>query len=73
MLTIEQTDRRATLHNESMAAQRESILVVSCPTCGAKPGENCELNAGLSSTEPHLDRRLAALEGQRSASAQDLI
>jgi hypothetical protein len=53
--------------------QRESILVVSCPTCGAKPGENCELNAGLSSTEPHLDRRLAALEGQQSASTQDLI
>jgi hypothetical protein len=60
-------------HNGEMTAQRESILAVSCPTCGAKPGDKCELNAGLSSMEPHLDRRLAALESQQFMPSRDLV
>jgi hypothetical protein len=36
------------------------IEVVSCPTCGAGPGEKCELPTGQRRTEPHRDRLLAA-------------
>jgi len=35
-------------------------LAIRCPTCGAKPGEKCELSTGLPRTEPHRDRGLAA-------------
>jgi hypothetical protein len=62
LLTIEQPYYSAALHNVVMTAQHDTILEIRCPTCGAKPGEKCELNAGLSSTEPHPDRRLAAAE-----------
>ena len=30
------------------------------PTCGAGPGEKCELSTGLPRTEPHRYRRLVA-------------
>jgi hypothetical protein len=43
-----------------MKAKAEEILAVRCPTCGAKPGEKCELNTGLPRTNPHRDRRLKA-------------
>jgi hypothetical protein len=36
------------------------ILSVRCPTCGAAPGEKCEINTGQSRNEPHSDRRLIA-------------
>jgi hypothetical protein len=39
------------------------ILAVRCPTCGAAPGEKCELGTGQPRTEPHRDRRLIASEG----------
>jgi hypothetical protein len=42
-----------------MKAEKERALLIRCPTCGAKPGERCELNTGLPRTEPHSDRRLA--------------
>ncbi len=45
-----------------MKVKREIALTVRCPTCGAKPGENCELGTGQPRTEPHRDRRLAALD-----------
>jgi len=35
---------------------------VRCSTCGAKPGERCELSSGQPRTEPHRDRRLTASE-----------
>jgi hypothetical protein len=38
----------------------EQIETVPCPTCGAKPGEKCELNSGEARTAPHRDRRLTA-------------
>ena len=44
----------------SMKAEREKVLAVRCPTCGARPGEKCELGTGQPRTEPHRDRRLAA-------------
>jgi hypothetical protein len=37
----------------------EQIRAVRCPTCGAEPGEKCELNTGQPRTAPHRDRRLA--------------
>jgi hypothetical protein len=41
-----------------MKATEKQILAVRCPTCGAKPGEKCELATGQPRTEPHRDRRL---------------
>jgi hypothetical protein len=38
----------------------KQILEVGCPTCGTRPGENCELSTGLPRNTPHRDRRLAA-------------
>jgi len=38
----------------------EQIQAVPCPTCGAQPGEKCELNSGQARTAPHRDRRLTA-------------
>jgi hypothetical protein len=35
-------------------------LAVRCPTCGAKPGEKCELSSGQPRFKPHKDRRLIA-------------
>jgi len=42
--------------------KKEQTLTVSCPACGAKPGEKCELSTGLPRTDPYRDRRLAASE-----------
>jgi hypothetical protein len=36
------------------------ILAVRCPTCGAAPGEQCELSTGMPRTFPHRDRCPAA-------------
>ena len=49
--------------NTSMKAKKptlKTVQAVRCPTCGAGPGEKCELNTGLPRTEPHRDRRLNA-------------
>jgi hypothetical protein len=35
-------------------------LAVSCPTCGAAPGDRCELSTAQPRTNPHRDRRLIA-------------
>lgn len=40
----------------------EQILSVRCLTCGAAPGEVCELNSGAPRTEPHRDRKLSAAD-----------
>jgi len=45
-----------------MKAAKETALIVRCPTCGAKPGEKCELNTGLPRTGAHPARRVAAEE-----------
>src|SRR5246127_5867282 len=51
-------------HYIAMKTKKVPALKVRCPTCGAKPGEKCELSTGLPRTEPHRDRRLAALENK---------
>ena len=43
-----------------MKVSEKKVLSIRCPTCGAKPGEKCELSTGLPRTDPHRDRRLAA-------------
>jgi hypothetical protein len=40
----------------------KTMLSVRCPTCGAAPGEKCELGTGMPRTNPHRDRRLIAAE-----------
>ena len=40
----------------------KQLQVVRCPTCGAGPGEKCELNTGQPRTEPHRDRQLKAAD-----------
>jgi len=50
------------VHCEAMKSKKEQALAVRCPTCGAKPGEKCELSTGLPRTDPHRDRRLEGSE-----------
>jgi hypothetical protein len=52
------------VHCVGMKVTQKEALAVRCPTCGAKPGEKCELSTGLPRTDPHRDRRLAALESE---------
>lgn len=40
----------------------KQLLTIRCPTCGAAPGEKCELSTGQPRTEPHRDRRLIAAD-----------
>ena len=73
LLTIAQPYSRVVLHNKGMVNQQKPSMAVPCPTCGAKPGEKCELNAGLSTTEAHRDRRLAAWDGEQSKPTPDRV
>jgi hypothetical protein len=41
----------------------KQVLAVECPTCGAAPGEKCELSTGQPRTNAHRDRRLIAKDG----------
>ena len=47
-------------HPVIMKAENDKTLIVRCPTCGAKPGEKCEINNGMLRSESHADRRSAA-------------
>src|ERR1035438_10624551 len=58
-ITIDQHSAGQWRMMEFMRAEKETALLVQCPTCGAKPGEKCELNTGSPRTEPHAARRLA--------------
>jgi hypothetical protein len=40
----------------------KEVQSVRCPTCGAGPGEKCELTTGQLRTEPHRDRRVIAAD-----------
>jgi len=62
VVTIEHLVGGQTVHYAAMKTKREAALAVRCPTCGAEPGEKCELSTGLPRTEPHRDRHLAATE-----------
>jgi len=38
------------------------LLAVPCPTCGAASGRRCLLHSGRLRNEPHVDRKLCAIE-----------
>jgi hypothetical protein len=38
----------------------KQAFAVRCPTCGAAPGEKCELTSGQPRTDPHRERRVTA-------------
>jgi hypothetical protein len=59
MVTIDHLVGTIAVHCVDMKVTEKEALAVRCPTCGAKPGEKCELSTGLPRTEPHRDRRLA--------------
>jgi hypothetical protein len=40
----------------------KEVLALRCPTCGAAPGERCELSTGQPRTSPHRDRRWIAAD-----------
>jgi hypothetical protein len=62
LVKTDHSSRRPTLHYLAMKVTQKQTQAVRCPTCGAKPGERCELTTGQPRTEPHRDRRLAASE-----------
>jgi hypothetical protein len=41
-------------------------LRVPCPTCGATPEQECELNSGQPRNAPHRDRRLDAADREKT-------
>lgn len=41
---------------------RSEMCSVRCPACGAAAGKLCHLASGSTCIEPHLDRKLAAVE-----------
>src|SRR5579859_4837004 len=47
-------------HVKAKKPSLKQVQAVRCPTCGAGPGEKCELAAGLPRTNPHRDRRLVS-------------
>jgi len=58
---IDQPSARALEHYSPMKElSLKNALAVSCPTCGAAPGEECEINTGQPRTDPHRGRRLVA-------------
>ena len=40
----------------------EQLSSVPCPTCGVAAGMRCLLHSGGLRTEPHLERKLSAIE-----------
>jgi hypothetical protein len=63
LVKIDQSSRRGLGHSfwaMKKVLSLKQVLAVPCPTCGAKPGEKCELSAGQPRTDPHRDRRLIA-------------
>ncbi len=45
---------------------------VRCPTCGVHAGMRCLLHSGRLRDEPHIDRKLTAIEAVESKRIQDL-
>jgi hypothetical protein len=47
---------------DDMGPKKRDVLMVRCPTCGAKPGEKCELATGQPRINPHRERRWVAAD-----------
>lgn len=63
MVRIDHFSLNPVAHYAAMKVSEKQALSVRCPTCGARPGEKCELSTGLPRTDPHRDRRMAASDG----------
>jgi hypothetical protein len=48
----------------------EQVSSVPCPTCGAAAGEGCVLHSGAPRSEPHVERKFAAIEATERKSGQ---
>jgi hypothetical protein len=62
---IEQTFGTVLMHFAGMKRKDltpQQLSAVACPTCGVAVGELCQLHSGAPRSEPHLDRKLAAIE-----------
>jgi hypothetical protein len=54
---------RSTLGRENMTdLTPQLLLAVPCPTCGVDAGKHCLLHTGELSPDPHIDRKLEAIE-----------
>jgi hypothetical protein len=42
------------------------LLAVPCPSCGVAAGDRCLLREGGFRNEPHIDRKLTAIEAVES-------
>jgi Diguanylate cyclase, GGDEF domain len=52
-------------HNVQMRRPKltsKQLFSVDCPACGAAAGDRCRLHSGFQHSEPHLDRKLSAIE-----------
>jgi len=47
----------------------KQMLSVSCPTCGVAVGKACVLHSSRLRNDPHLDRKLCAIEALESKRA----
>jgi hypothetical protein len=54
--------KRRFVGKEKSELSIKKSLTVRCPTCGAVPGEKCELGTGQPRTHPHFDRRVIAAD-----------
>jgi hypothetical protein len=69
LVTIDQPAGEKTEHDAVMKTKKDLSLAVRCPTCGATPGEKCELSTGQPRTAPHPDRRLEIRKDSCSSEA----
>ena len=56
---------RMPAHNIRMRMEEltpKELSSVRCPTCGVAAGQRCHLHSGSPRVEPHLDRKLSAIE-----------
>ena len=66
---------RVPLHNIGMRMDeltRKELSAVPCPTCGVAAGKRCHLHSGAPCFEPHLDRKLSAIEAMEQKKVLDV-
>ena len=61
---IEQTLDWVRWHSHRVKSELtpKQVSSVTCPTCGVPAGECCELHTGAPRSQPHVDRKSAALD-----------
>jgi hypothetical protein len=46
----------------------KQLSSVACPTCGSSIGRRCVLNSGSLRSQPHLERKFAAIDASQKKS-----